>query len=140
MSQSVNGLGFFVDPSFNAGEAVDVTQPCFAKAAAVTNPAPTRLFVFIDENEGTLEDDQFGYPMINSGYNGYWFDMPSNRHNQGGDLSFADGHAEYWPWKSPMIATIPAGSGAQRVTTAQMPDYIRIGSAMRQKPIDGTAD
>jgi len=139
MSQSVNGLGLVVDPSFNAGQAVDVTQPCFVKFGAITNPTPSKLFVFLDENEGTLEDDQFGYPMINYGY-GYWWDMPSNRHNQGGDLSFADGHVEYWRWKAPMIPTVPAGSGAVPVQTAQMPDYIKIGNAMRMKPVDGLAD
>jgi prepilin-type processing-associated H-X9-DG protein len=140
MSQSVNGLGLLVDPSFNAGQAVDVTQPCFAKLSQITNPPPARLFVFIDENEGTLQDDQFGYPMLNSGYYGRWLDMPSNRHNQGGDLSFADGHVEYWRWHAPMIATLPAGQIGQVVTAGQMPDYLRIGNAMRLKPIDGRAD
>jgi prepilin-type N-terminal cleavage/methylation domain-containing protein len=140
MSQSVNGLGFFVNPSFNGGEAVDVTQPCFAKLSDATNPAPPRLFVFIDENERTLQDDQFGYPMVNSGYYGLWFDMPSNRHHQGGDLSFADGHGEYWRWHEPMVDTLPSGQIGQAVTPGQMPDYFRIGSAMRTKLIDGLAD
>jgi prepilin-type N-terminal cleavage/methylation domain-containing protein/prepilin-type processing-associated H-X9-DG protein len=140
MSQSVNGLGLYVDPVYVDGEAVDVMAPCFEKLSQVTNPPPTRLFVFIDENEGTLQDDQFGYPMVNGGYYGTWFDMPSNRHNQGGDLSFADGHVEYWRWKAPMNYTIPSGSIGQPVTPAQWPDYVRIGNAMRMKPIDGTAD
>jgi len=140
MSQSVNGLGFFVDPSFNAGQPVDVTQPCFAKLSQVTNPPPTRLFVFIDENEGTLQDDQFGYAMINSGFYGKWLDMPSNRHNQGGDLSFADGHGEYWRWHAPMMATLPSGQIGQAVTAGQMADYLRIANAMRMKPLDGRAD
>jgi prepilin-type N-terminal cleavage/methylation domain-containing protein/prepilin-type processing-associated H-X9-DG protein len=139
MSQSVNGLGFLVDPSFNEDYAVDVTQPCFAKLSQITNPPPSQLFVFIDENEGTLQDDQFGYSMPNQ-TPGYWWDMPSNRHNQGGDLSFADGHVEYWRWHAPMIDTLPDGSGGQQVTPAQLPDYTRIGNAMRMKPVDGTAD
>jgi prepilin-type N-terminal cleavage/methylation domain-containing protein/prepilin-type processing-associated H-X9-DG protein len=140
MSQSVNGLGLFVDPAFNGGQAVDVTQPCFQRLSQVTNPPSGRLFVFIDENEGTLQDDQFGYPMINSGYYGVWFDMPSNRHNQGGDLSFADGHVEYLRWRAPMIATLPSGQIGQVVTAGQTPDYLRLGNAMRMKPLDGRAD
>jgi prepilin-type N-terminal cleavage/methylation domain-containing protein/prepilin-type processing-associated H-X9-DG protein len=140
MSQSVNGLGLVVDPTLNAGWAVDVTQPCFVKVSQITNPAPSHLFVFIDENEGTLQDDQFGYPMINDGWYGTWFDMPSNRHNQGADLSFADGHVEYWRWKVPMICTLPSGEIGQMVPPGQWPDYTRVGNAMRLKPIDGTAD
>jgi len=140
MSQSVNGLGFYVDPILNDGYAVDVTQPCFAKLSQVTNPPPTRLFVFIDENEGTLQDDQFGYPMVNSGSYGTWWDMPSNRHNQGANLSFADGHVEYWRWKVPMLFTLPPDFIGQVVTPGQWPDYTRVGSAMRMKPINYTAD
>ena len=136
MSQSVNGLGLLVDPTFNAGEAVDVTQPCFEKITQITNPPPSQLFVFLDENEDTLLDDQFGYPMINYGY-GIWWDMPSNRHNQGADFSFADGHIEYWRWKVAMLDTLGNGQVGLGVTAAQMPDYVRVGNAMRQKPVDG---
>ena len=138
MSQSVNGLGQLADPE-NGGYAVDAVQPCFEKFSQITNPPPVGLLVFIDENEGTLQDDQFGYPMINYGY-GYWWDMPSNRHNQGGNLSFADGHVEYWRWRVPMLDTLQSGSIGQAVAIGQWPDYRRIGSAMRQKPIDGSAD
>jgi prepilin-type processing-associated H-X9-DG protein len=135
MSQSVNGLGMLPDP-VNYYIPVDVIQRCFEKFSSITNPTPSQLFVFIDENEMTLEDDQFGYPMINYGY-GWWWDMPSNRHNQGANLSFADGHVEYWRWKAP--ETNNAGPFVQ-VLPAQMPDYIRIGNAMRQVPVDGYAD
>jgi prepilin-type processing-associated H-X9-DG protein len=109
------------------------------KVSTITNPPPAQLFVFLDENEGTLQDDQFGYPMINEGY-GEWWDMPSNRHDQGADFSFADGHAEYWRWKASMLDTLGIGQIGEAVTAGQMPDYIKIGHAMRQKPDDGTAD
>jgi prepilin-type processing-associated H-X9-DG protein len=141
MSQSVDGLGLMPDPA-SGGVAVDVYQPCFMKFSQITNPAPSQLFVFIDENEGTLADDQFGYPMLNYGY-GYWWDMPSNRHNQGASLSFADGHVERWQWVVPMIYTngvTDNGPNAQAVPPAQMRDYTRVGNAMRMKLIDGLAD
>ncbi len=129
MSQSVNGYPRLVDPE--SDYYVGALQPCFSKLSAITNPLPSQLFVFIDENEGTLEDDQFGYAMANYDY-GYWFDAPSNRHNQGGNLSFADGHVEYWHWAAPEIFSDPF----EAVLPAQMPDYKRIGNAMRQIPID----
>lgn len=135
MSQSVNGLPLLIDPQ--SGYYVDATQPCFSKLSAITNPSPSTLFVFIDENEQTLLDDQFGYPMVNKNNYGCWYDMPSNRHGQGGNLSFADGHAEYWRWRAPMI---PFGPTPPHVAIpSQKPDYLRIGAAMRQVPIDMTA-
>ena len=143
MSQSDNGLGMLPDP-FDLDQngqpyLVDVRQPCFEKLSSITNPTPSKLFVFIDENEVTLQDDQFGFPMANEGY-GSWWDMPSNRHNQGAVLSFADGHVEYWRWKVPMIDPDPAGWPYPiQLAPGQMPDYTRVGNAMRQVPFDGTA-
>jgi prepilin-type N-terminal cleavage/methylation domain-containing protein/prepilin-type processing-associated H-X9-DG protein len=137
MSQSVNGLGLMIDPDM--GAEVDVYQPCFLKLSAITNPAPSKLFVFIDENEGTITDAQFGYSMPN--YTpGEWWDMPSNRHLQGANLSFADGHVEYWHWLVPMLDTLPPGQIGQGVPPQQMPDYNRVGGAMRIKLVDGLAD
>ncbi len=136
MSQSVNGYGLLIDPQ--SGYAVDVIQPCFQTLSSITNPSPSRLFVFIDENEVTLQDDQFGYPMANY-MPGYWWDMPANRHNQGADLSFADGHVEYWRWKVPMIDPDPEGYPfAIPVSPGQAPDYARVGNAMRQIPVTWT--
>jgi prepilin-type N-terminal cleavage/methylation domain-containing protein/prepilin-type processing-associated H-X9-DG protein len=138
MSQSVNGLGLMPEADNPNGWPVDVIQPCFMKFAQITNPTPSQLFVFIDENEGTLVDDQFGYPMPNYEY-GAWWDMPANRHNQGASLSFADGHVEHWNWVVPMIyssGVIDNGPNVQSVPPAQMPDYTRVGNAMRIIPVD----
>jgi prepilin-type processing-associated H-X9-DG protein/prepilin-type N-terminal cleavage/methylation domain-containing protein len=134
MSQSVNGYPLLVDP--DSGWQVDALQPCFASFAAVTNPTPSQLFVFIDENEVTLEDAQFGYPTdVALGYGQYWWDMPSNRHTQGANLSFADGHVEHWKWQVPMTAPLPPDN-AQPVPSAQMPDYTRVGNAMRLRTLE----
>jgi prepilin-type processing-associated H-X9-DG protein len=119
--------------------SASVLQPCLATFASITNPTPTQLFVFIDENEVTLEDPQFGYPQPGSGWPYEWWDMPSNRHRQGSNLSFADGHAEHWRWQAPMTATSPPGY-AQPVPGPQLPDYTRVGNAMRQKDFDGQAN
>ena len=115
----------------DSGYYVDAEQPCYSKLSSITTPLPSQLFVFIDENEGTLEDDQFGYPMENFDY-GWWWDMPSNRHNQGADLSFADGNVEYWRWRSPETNTV---GPFVEVLTSQIPDYIRVGNALRQVPV-----
>jgi prepilin-type N-terminal cleavage/methylation domain-containing protein/prepilin-type processing-associated H-X9-DG protein len=127
MSQSVNGYGWMVDPEF--GTEVSAIAPCFEKMSQIGNPFPEQTFVFIDENEGTLYDTQFGYPTPNDGWQNVWFDMPSNRHNQGGNLSFADGHVEHWHWTVPEIST---GQLPQPVSVpVEVPDYQRIGNAMK---------
>ncbi len=135
MSQSVNGYPFLTN--IDIGLPVDTLQPCFSNFASITNPPPSQLFVFIDENEVTLLDDQFGYPS--PGWDPAWWDMPSNRHKQGANLSFTDGHAEHWRWGVPMTPTLPTGN-TQPVVSGQMPDFTRVGNAMRQKAFDGLAD
>jgi prepilin-type processing-associated H-X9-DG protein len=86
------------------------------------------LLVFIDENEHTLMDSQFGMPTDH--YNGTqtWWDMPANRHNQGANLCFADGHAERWKWVAPKVFN----SWMQGVTPDEMPDWLRIKACIKQ--------
>jgi len=66
----------------------------------------SELFVFIDEHEKTIDDGRFANlnPFNGSVANtDVWFDLPTDRHNQGCNLSFLDGHAEHWRWKAPKI-------------------------------------
>ncbi len=63
------------------------------------NPAydPANIFVFIDEHEDSVDDAQFlTWPNPDD----RWVNLPADRHGQVGVLSFADGHAEQWKWKS----------------------------------------
>lgn len=63
-------------------------------------PNPSKLFLFIDENEDSIDDAQFlTWPNPDN----RWVNLPSGRHSQSGVLSFADGHAENWPWKWPKV-------------------------------------
>jgi prepilin-type N-terminal cleavage/methylation domain-containing protein/prepilin-type processing-associated H-X9-DG protein len=56
---------------------------------------PSRLFVFIDEHEDSIDDAHFStWPKPDD----RWVNMPAERHGRVGSLSFADGHAELWPW------------------------------------------
>lgn len=68
------------------------------KLSQMINRPPGSIFVFIDEHEQSIGDGVFGMP-----YSGGWWgaSMPADRHNQGCNLSFADGHVKYYHWRSP---------------------------------------
>jgi len=123
MSQSVNG--------YPQGDLEYYPLiPAWTKFTDVHQPAPSELFVFIDENADTIVDAEFGNPPVGSPYfaQNVWWDMPSDRHNQGANLSFADGHVEHWRWKVPKTFY----NWVQSVPPEEMPDYKRIQNAMKQ--------
>jgi prepilin-type processing-associated H-X9-DG protein len=124
MSQSVNGYPEYL---MNLGLPGVSDIPYWKKFSEIRRPAPSQLFVFIDEHPDILLDAQFGNPAGVPVWSQIWFDMPADRHNQGGCLSFADGHAERWRWKVPMTYRYLG----QAPTADQMPDYRRVQSAMK---------
>ncbi len=69
---------------------------------------PTQLFVFIDTHEDAIWDATFGVLPLGSWWQDYWLDVPADRHQQGANISFADGHAERWKWRAPKKG-IPVG-------------------------------
>ena len=117
MSQSVNG------------ESGLLGVLSFRKYSEIIDPPPVGLMVFIEVHEDGILDSLFGIPPSTSVYNGYWFDLPSGRHNQGGTLSFADGHAERWKWVAPKTFV----RLLQKVSPQETPDYERVQNHTRQK-------
>ncbi len=123
LSQSVNG--------YPQGDP-DLYQiiPAWTQFTEVRQPPPSALFVFIDESADTIADAEFGNPPVGSPWftQNVWWDMPSDRHNQGANLAFADGHVEHWKWKVPKTFH----DWVQPVPPPEMPDYVRLQNAMRQ--------
>lgn len=62
--------------------------------------APGEIFVFLDENENTIDDGMF---LIGRAPDNTWPNLASDRHNRSAGLSFADGHSEPLHWKAPKI-------------------------------------
>ena len=124
MSQSINGLPY--------GGYLDSEIPSFNKFTAIRSPVPSQLIVFLDVHENEILDTQFGIPVSLYSFElGYWWDVPANRHGQGCNFSFADGHVEHWKWKAPKKVTVPRGS-AQPVSKDEWPDYNRLEGGFRQ--------
>ncbi len=58
--------------------------------------SPSTSLTFLDEDASTIDDGHFLYSdTINA-----WFNVPAWRHANGDTLAFADGHQEYWKWRS----------------------------------------
>ena len=122
MSQSINGYPQYKDPD-------DMLHflPCWDRYTLIHQPGPAQLFVFIDENSDTELDAQFGNPVGLPFWPQEWFDMPSDRHIQGANLSFADGHVEHWRWKAPKVFY----GWVAPITPQDLPDFLRVQSAMK---------
>jgi prepilin-type N-terminal cleavage/methylation domain-containing protein/prepilin-type processing-associated H-X9-DG protein len=56
---------------------------------------PSQSMVFIDENPNTINDGYWAQDITNPRQ---WIDSPAHYHNNGANLSFADGHAESRKW------------------------------------------
>jgi len=120
-SQSVNGY-----PEFDTYLLTHI--PAFKKLTQISAPNSAQCLVFIDENEDSLQDAEFGMPTDYYDGTTMWWDQPSNRHSQGANLSFADGHVEHWRWLVPKVCqAVP-----QSVPPAELPDYNRVRSGIKQ--------
>jgi prepilin-type N-terminal cleavage/methylation domain-containing protein/prepilin-type processing-associated H-X9-DG protein len=117
MSMSVNGY-----PDFDMNIFSNI--PMFTKLTEIKDPDPTKCMVFVDENPYTMVDSQFGMPTDD--FPGdpptpfTWWDQPSARHNQGANLSYADGHVARQGWKYPKE---PRGFVSKVVLPDELPDW-----------------
>ena len=72
--------------------------PLAAKPVQIRNTSATLTFRWTRTrlSSTSIDDGHFLYSAtINN-----WFNVPSWRHGHGDTLSFADGHVEYWKWRS----------------------------------------
>ena len=77
----------------------------YRKATQIIAPAPANLFVLIDTQEQDIWDATFGIFSADSTYAKDWLDLPADRHAQGANLAFADGHVEHWRWQAAKVFT-----------------------------------
>ena len=105
-----------------AGQVAD-DIPHYQKTTEIRNPMPVNLLVFLEVHQDEILDTEFGIPVEPDWWSvGYWWDIPANRHNQGANFTFADGHVEHWHWEAPKAMTVPRGQ-AQPVRDDEWDDY-----------------
>ncbi len=76
---------------------------CWHTLGQIRDPDPAGALVFVDQHEKSIDDQSFGISAPSVWRAGWlppwtWWEFPAIRHNNGGTVSFADGHAEGWRW------------------------------------------
>ena len=111
---------------------VNPRYPIRTKTSDIINPGPTGALVFIDESsitiQGssvTLEDGYFAIQVDNR----IWQNSPSDRHNRGANLSFADGHSEIYKWREPTTGRVWYDTPAKATDR----DFNRVAAAIATK-------
>ncbi len=121
--------------SFVGVSAYNTTYESYKTLADLSKSNPSDRFVFVDERWDTINDGYFrvdpytDYSQINVR------DFPATYHNGSGSLSFADGHAEFRKWLTPVFNT-PLGQLANGVSAPTSSDYIWI-QQHATKPLSG---
>jgi prepilin-type processing-associated H-X9-DG protein len=69
---------------------------------------PSRIWSFLDGSEGTILGGAcYVWPWVPADpESDRWMLQPSDRHRQGANLAFADGHVfrQQWHWPKPLVA------------------------------------
>jgi prepilin-type N-terminal cleavage/methylation domain-containing protein/prepilin-type processing-associated H-X9-DG protein len=92
------------------------------KTSQITSPSKT--LTFLDEDDATIDDGHFLY--LSTGNE--WMNVPAWRHQNGNTFAFADGHVEYWKWRS----TLPSP-----FSTASNPAALQDLTQLEQTAQDG---
>ena len=105
---------------------VNPAYPINKKYTDILHPRPVGALVFIDESTITLEDAYFAIQVDNR----VWQNSPSDRHDRGANLSFADGHSEIYKWKEPKTGRVSWDTPAQRPVDR---DFDRVAATIGTK-------
>ena len=85
-------------------------------------PKPTAALTFLEEDISTIDDGHFLYSAtVNN-----WFNVPAWRHRNGDVLAFADGHVEYWKWRSSLPISSDPGTPINLTNPTALADIFRL--------------
>jgi prepilin-type N-terminal cleavage/methylation domain-containing protein/prepilin-type processing-associated H-X9-DG protein len=111
------------DPTWNGQNFINTDWPQFLKLAAI--PQPSKIFVFLDEQANSIDDDYFDVGVQGTASNptawtgGDDSNVPGSYHNGACGFSFCDGHSEIHKWMVPgtIVKVVPG----YKVGSAQVP-------------------
>ena len=85
----------------NHGHVANKPYRTYGKMSDVVDPSPSKLWIFTDEDELSINDAGLAIGMNTA----EWIDWPATYHNNACGLAFADGHSEIKKWLSAETAT-----------------------------------
>jgi prepilin-type N-terminal cleavage/methylation domain-containing protein/prepilin-type processing-associated H-X9-DG protein len=97
------------------GHRADKPFKTFGKSTSYGPASPSKIWVFLDEDQVSLNDGGFGFGMVTP----EWIDFPGMYHNKGCGFAFADGHSEVHRWKSATTA-VPTPISRRSTTTTDI--------------------
>lgn len=95
---------------------------------------PANLFAFVDEDIGSVDDGHF---LVWPGTIMQWANLPADRHNQAGVLSFCDGRVELWRWDAPKRLSPDLYTGGNKSSDpSSLKDLLRLKEVTLQMEAD----
>ena len=92
----------------------------YGKTTETTSqPGPAMIWVFMDEDENSLNDGGFGFGMVTP----EWIDFPGSYHNKACGFAFADGHSEIKKWQDASTLVVN-GNVSRRAITGSTRDWL----------------
>lgn len=93
---------YSISGQMNGGKPLNAKYPCNVRESDILHPPPSQAFVFIDEAACTIDDGYYAFDVTSY----LWQNFVAAWHNNGNNLSFADGHAEHWHWYEDLTSKI----------------------------------
>jgi len=98
------------------------------RSSDLVNPGPVKTWTFIEPSAVSHSGPTFDFAIDE--VNTIWGDIPTDRHSQGCNLSFADGHQAPIRWKAPKERLPPGGT----IQTRDRDDYDRLIAGLPHLP------
>jgi prepilin-type N-terminal cleavage/methylation domain-containing protein len=115
LSYQIGGTGpgynrvrsYSISGQMNSADPMDPAFPCNVTETDIIHPTPSKAFVFIDEAACSIDDGYYAIQVATR----EWQNLVAAWHDDGDNLSFADGHAEHWTWYDSLTPTLAAYVG-----------------------------